>query len=108
MKERKQWVVEPWWEWPSFDILGTKDEAKKKYQQITAMIGQQTIIYKNGSGINGRVGAAAVTLGGGLMESAYFGKGNRIHGLCGRVAEQPHGSIYGAETYHRQSSDSHG
>jgi hypothetical protein len=74
LEQRRPWVVEPWWEWPSVIILGTQDEVKKKHEQITAATGQQTIIYTDGSDINSKMGAAAVSPDGGLMGSACLGK----------------------------------
>jgi len=75
LEERKPWVVEPWWEPPSVTIAESRDEAKKNHERITAATGQRITIYTDGSGINGKVGAAAVSSDGATARSAYLGRG---------------------------------
>jgi ribonuclease HI len=61
LERRHPYIITPWWKPPLVTIDSTPEEAIAHHQDICST-GNTNCIYTDGSGINGHVGAAAVTL----------------------------------------------
>lgn len=60
----------PWWIPPKLIIEGSKEKAEAAHKELIVTT-KAKLIYTDGSGINGKIGAAAV--GGGITGRAYLG-----------------------------------
>ena len=74
MEKMVPYVVAPWWRSPKISISRNKDSAKKSHQALleTKRPGQM-LIYTDGSGINNKVGAAAVAPEEGVTMKSFLG-----------------------------------
>jgi len=83
------YVRPPWWE-PSFEtvIKDTKDTAKAHHDRTNAPIHQEThtTIYTDGSGINGKVGAAACNISAQHSRLQHLGGEDRYNVYAGELA----------------------
>ena len=68
-------IVSPWWVPPKKTIAQDKSEAKQNHDQIALNPDPQhhIIVYTDGSGINGKIGAAAVAPSQGTVCKAFLG-----------------------------------
>jgi ribonuclease HI len=71
---REAFVVEPWWTPPLVTIEADRSTAERRHKEITSGQNSPLAIYTDGSGIHGKVGAAAVVPTTDLSASAYLGK----------------------------------
>jgi hypothetical protein len=74
LEVRDPFVVEPWRPLPTVTIQDNREAAEKHHNQIVTGQDQPIAIYTNGSGINRKVGAAAVAPAIDKHTSAYMGK----------------------------------
>ena len=73
LEVRKAFVVEPWWTPPPIAIAGDRDTAERRHKDITTEREPPLAIYTDGSGINGKIGAAAVALTLNTHAQAFLG-----------------------------------
>jgi hypothetical protein len=76
LESRDPFVTEAWWTPPRVTILGTREEAERMHKEIISRLEHLLAMYTDGSGINEKVGAAAVAPTLGIRESAFMGKQN--------------------------------
>jgi len=67
-------AVEPWWTPPPIDITADSQEAMAKHNEAVSGPEAPLAIYSDGSGINGKIGAAAVAPSLSVHDQAYLGK----------------------------------
>ncbi|KAH6714823.1 hypothetical protein BKA61DRAFT_435907, partial [Leptodontidium sp. MPI-SDFR-AT-0119] len=63
----------PWWQGPRTYIETNGEKTTKRYQELTANTHDHLHVYPDGSGINGQVGAAALSLATGIIIKVYMG-----------------------------------
>lgn len=73
LEVREAFVVKPWWNPPTIKIHESREAAEREHNAITTAPAAPLAIYTDGSGINGKVGAAAVAPTLGTHRSAYLG-----------------------------------
>ena len=62
VEEIQPWIVPPWWEGPTIHVAETAEEATRIHDEITSINQQGTHhVYTDGSGLNDKIGAAAVS-----------------------------------------------
>lgn len=74
LETRQPFVVEPWWSPPPIFIEQDRETAERRHEQLTAGPAPTLAIYTDRSGINGKVGAAAVALTLNVHAQAYLGR----------------------------------
>ena len=65
--------MEPWWTSPPISIAGDRETAEGRHKDITTEREPPLAIYTDGSGINGKIGAAAVALTLNTHTQAFLG-----------------------------------
>ena len=61
LEKQVPYAVPPWWEPPIIHIASDKETAEREHHQIVARPRPPIAIYTDGSGINNRIGSAAVS-----------------------------------------------
>lgn len=68
------YVTSPWWIPPISHIARTKAEGREQHDKATSMRDQQQlVVYTDGSGINGKIGASAVAPSIGVIRKTFLG-----------------------------------
>jgi len=66
-------TVAPWWEAPTVTIEDNAESAKEAHQRILSESEALMVVYTDGSGINNKIGAAAVVPRMNIIKQAYMG-----------------------------------
>jgi hypothetical protein len=74
VEQQLPFAVPPWWEPPGIVIAKDKETAKAAHTSLTATRGHDLRVYTDGSGINGKIGAAAVAPEVQITRTAYLGR----------------------------------
>jgi ribonuclease HI len=74
LETREPFVVEPWWTPPPIFIEEDREAAEQRHEQLTAGPVPTLAIYTDGSGVHGKVGAAAVAPALNAHAQAYLGR----------------------------------
>jgi ribonuclease HI len=76
LEVKSPYIAAPWWPVPEVTIHEEPDQAEKSHDDIVQTSYKNLLLYTDGSGINGKIGAAVIAPQIGAIRRAYMGAAN--------------------------------
>ncbi|KAH6691104.1 hypothetical protein BKA61DRAFT_500237, partial [Leptodontidium sp. MPI-SDFR-AT-0119] len=79
LEPKQPYIIAPWWRPPNIHIASDKKRGKEEHDSIVSRLRTLALaLYRDGSCINDKVGASAVTADGSIKYRSYLGRASGV------------------------------
>ncbi|KAH9205425.1 hypothetical protein DL95DRAFT_491113 [Leptodontidium sp. 2 PMI_412] len=79
LEPKQPYIIAPWWRPPNIHIAPDKKRGKEEHDSVVSRLRTSALVlYTDGSCINDKVGASAVTADGSITHRSYLGQASEV------------------------------